>query len=315
MTTATRELIDPRKTFGAAVAARAERDERVVVLSADSGISSGFGDFRKNHSERYLEFGIQEHGVTGVASGLATTGRIPVFAAIAAFVTNRNYEAFRNDVAYMAQNVKIVGRNGGMTYSDLGPTHYSLEDYAVTRMLPGVVVLSPQDPGEIIGAVDAMLDHVGPVYMRIGGPLIPELFERRPFVIGQGRLIRQGRRATVVTTGTITQEVIPAVDELIGAGLDVDLIGMPTVEPIDAELILQSARATGLVITVEEHYVRGGLSTAVSEVIAAEGIPHHAIGLPHQHIVTGTYPELLRHYGLDRLALGDRLRLFLDSRR
>lgn len=315
MTSATATLVDPRKTFGAAVAARAELDERIVVLSADSGISSGFGDFRASHPERYLEFGIQEHGVTGFASGLATTGRIPVFAAIAAFVTNRNYEAFRNDVAYMQQNVKIVGRNGGMTYSDLGPTHYSLEDYALTRMLPGVVVLSPQDPGEIVGAVHAMLDHVGPVYMRIGGPLIPELFEPAPFVIGQGRVIREGGRATVVSTGTITPEVIAAVDALRESGVAVDLIGMPTVEPVDTELIRGSASATGLVITVEEHYVRGGLSAAVAEVVGQEGIRHVAIGLPHQHVVTGTYPELLRHYGLDRASLAERLMQIVAARR
>lgn len=298
-----RTLIDPRQTFGAAVARRAEDDERIVVLSADSGLSSGLGPFRESHPGRYLEFGIQEHGVTGVASGLATTGRIPVFAAIAAFVTNRNFEAFRNDVAYMGQNVKIVGRNGGMTYSDLGPTHYSLEDYALMRMLPGVTVLSPQDPDEIVGAVNAMLDHVGPVYLRIGGPLIPRLFEPAPFVIGQGRLLREGTRATVVTTGTVTVEVITAVDALHAEGIEVDLIGMPSIEPIDAELIGQSARRTGLVVTVEEHYVRGGLSGAVGELVGPEGIRHVAIGLPHHHVVTGTYEGLLRHYGLDALSL------------
>ncbi|MBC7173884.1 MAG: transketolase, partial [Polyangiaceae bacterium] len=135
MAAETPTLIDPRKTFGQAVTDLAASDDRVVVLSADSGLSSGFGSFRERYPDRYYEFGIQEHGTTGVAAGLATTGKIPVFAAIAAFVTNRNYEAFRNDIAYMGQNVKIVGRNGGITYSDLGPTHYSLEDYAIIRML------------------------------------------------------------------------------------------------------------------------------------------------------------------------------------
>ncbi|MEE1622863.1 transketolase family protein [Zafaria sp. Z1313] len=300
-------LIDPRKTFGEAVTSRAQNDDRIVVLSADSGVSSGFGTFKSRHPERYFEFGIQEHGVTGVASGLATTGRIPVFAAIAAFVTNRNYEAFRNDIAYMGQNVKIVGRNGGMTYSDLGPTHYSLEDYAIIRMLPGVVIISPQDPGEIRAAVDAMLTHEGPVYMRVGGPAIPDLFEEEPFVIGKGRSIRTGEKATVVTTGAVTAEAIHAVDLLAADGIGVDLIGMPTVEPVDAELITTSAARTGHVITVEEHYIRGGLSAAVSETIRHLGVRHDAIGLPHQHVITGTYSGLLQHYGLDAAGLHAKL--------
>ncbi len=304
-------LIDPRKTFGEAVTEFAEHDDRVVVLSADSGGSSGFGTFKNLHPDRYFEFGIQEHGVTGVAAGLATTGRVPVFAAIAAFVTNRNYEAFRNDVAYMGQNVKIVGRNGGMSYSDLGPTHYSLEDYAILRMLPGVVILSPQDPGEIRSAVEAMLNHTGPVYMRIGGPLIPELFPQEPFTIGKGRIIRPGDRATVISTGTVTGEAIQAADRLAAEGIQVELIGMPTVEPVDADLILSSAARTGHVITIEEHYVRGGLSAAVAETISHLAIRHDAIGLPHQHVTTGTYAELLKHYGLDAEGLYAQLQVRL----
>ena len=291
MAAETHTLIDPRKTFGQAVTDLAADDDRVVVLSADSGLSSGFGSFRERYPDRYYEFGIQEHGTTGVAAGLASTGKIPVFAAIAAFVTNRNYEAFRNDIAYMGQNVKIVGRNGGITYSDLGPTHYSLEDYAIIRMLPGVVVLSPQDPGEIREAAKAMIEHDGPVYMRIGGPSIPDLFPQAPFTIGEGRMIREGSRATVVTTGTITPEVVVAVQRLADDGIDVDLIGR--------------------VITVEEHYTRGGLSAAVGEALATSGIPVHAIGLPHEHIVTGTYPGLLARYALDAAGLDERIRLLV----
>lgn len=290
---------DPRKTFGAAVTSLAANDGRIVVLSADSGGSSGFGSFKELYPDRYFEFGIQEHGVTGVAAGLATTGRLPIFAAIAAFVTTRNYEAFRNDVAYMRQNVKIVGRNGGMTYSDFGPTHHSLEDYAIIRMLPGVVVLSPQDPGEIRSAVAAMIAHEGPVYMRIGGPLIPDLFPEEPFTIGRGRIIRDGERATLISTGTVTGEVIRAAEHLAREGIDVEVIGMPTVEPIDAELIVSSAARTGHVITVEEHYIRGGLSAAVAEAVGHLAVRHDSIGLPHQHITTGSYIDLLRHYGLD----------------
>ncbi|MEU1301655.1 transketolase family protein [Streptomyces shenzhenensis] len=304
---------DPRKTFGEAITDLAAHDDRVVVLSADSGTSSGFGRFQVEHADRYYEFGIQEHGVTGVAAGLASTGFIPVFAAIATFVTARNFEAFRNDLGYMRQNVKIVGRNGGMTYSELGPTHYSLEDFAITRMIPGVVVLAPQDPGEIRGAVRAMLAHDGPVYMRVGGPPIRHLFPAAPFEIGRGSLLRTGDRATVVSTGTITAEALEAVDALQAKGIGVELIGMPTVQPLDASLIRSSATRTGHVITVEEHYVRGGLSAAVAEATADLPIRRAAIGLPHEHITTGTYDGLLHRYELDAVGLTARISVLIDG--
>ena len=131
------KLTDPRKWFGKAVTDVAEHNDKIVVLSADSGNSSGFGEFAKAYPDRYFEFGIMEQGVTGIASGLATTGLIPVFAAIAPFVTSRNFEMFRNDLGYMQQNAKIVGRNGGFTYSDLGATHHSLEDYALQTISEG----------------------------------------------------------------------------------------------------------------------------------------------------------------------------------
>lgn len=141
--------MDPRKTFGKAVTQEAEKNEDIVVLSADSGKSSGFGEFIEKYPDRYFECGIMEQGVIGISSGLATTGKVPVFCAIAPFVTARPFEMFRNDLGYMNQNVKVVGRNCGITYSDLGATHHSLEDFAIVRMIPGVTILAPQDPYEI----------------------------------------------------------------------------------------------------------------------------------------------------------------------
>ena len=174
--------MDPRKTFGKAVTQEAEKNEDIVVLSADSGKSSGFGEFIEKYPDRYFECGIMEQGVIGISSGLATTGKVPVFCAIAPFVTARPFEMFRNDLGYMNQNVKVVGRNCGITYSDLGATHHSLEDFAIVRMIPGVTILAPQDPYEIEEAVKAMLSMNGPVYMRIGNPKIPVLFERVNFL-------------------------------------------------------------------------------------------------------------------------------------
>lgn len=307
-------LHDPRTTFGAAVTALAEQDERIVVLSADSGKSSGFGDFRARHPERYVETGIAEHGATGVAAGLATTGLKPVFCAIAAFVTCRSFEAFRNDVGYMRQDVKVVGRNGGFTYSDLGPTHHSLEDYAIIGAIPGVVVLAPLDAGQIVDASAAMLEHEGPVYMRIGASPLGDLVPRGSFEIGRAYPLRSGEAMTVVTTGYIAAEVVAAVDALREEGIEIDLIGMPTVSPLDAAAVLESVRRTGHVVTVEEHYPTGGLGARVAEVVAAEAAGRvDIVAVPHVHIGYGPYAELLAKHGLDAAGLTTRLRALHEA--
>ncbi|MCI1675346.1 MAG: transketolase family protein [Ancrocorticia sp.] len=307
------ELFDPRVLFGAEVAAVAETDPRVVVVSADSGKSSGFGPFMKVHPDRYVEAGIEEQGATGLAAGLATAGFTPVFCAIAPFVTCRNYEQFRNDVGYMAQNVKIVGRNGGMTYSDLGPTHHSLEDYALTRMIPGVTVLAPQDAGEIQGAVRAMLEFEGPVYMRIGASPVPKVFEPDSFVIGKGRHHRVGNDVTVITTGYESLEAITAAEVLAEHGVSVDLLCLGTVFPLDDGLILESVARTGRVVTIEEHYETGGLGGAVCELLAQKlPVPVDVIGVPHHFVHTGPYKELLASVGLDAASLAARILRFVN---
>jgi transketolase len=308
---------DPRKTFGSAVGEIAANDDRIVILSADSGGSSGFGAFMKEHPERYFEFGIQEQGVTGVASGLATMGLIPVFCAIAPFVTLRNYEQFRNDLGYMRQNVKIVGRNGGFTYSDLGSTHHSLEDYAVTRMIPGVTVLAPMDPHDLRGACKAMLEHEGPVYMRIGNSPIPEIAEPEEFVIGKARLLRPGSAVTVITTGYVAGDVVPAVDALRDSGLDVELLGLGTVWPLDEDAILASAAKTGHVITIEEHYEIGGLGGAVAELLSGRGVgvSLDRIGVPPSYVPTGPYADIQKSLGLDTASLQTRIADLAAARR
>lgn len=291
---------DPRKVFGKAVSDLARNDERIVLLSADSGKSSGFGEFMKEVPERYFEFGIAEQGAVGVAAGFATTGKIPVFCAIAPFVTARPYEMVRNDLGYMRQNGKIVGRNGGISYSDLGATHHSLDDFGLMRLIPGMVILCPQDPNEIRSAVKAMIEHEGPVYMRIGNPKIPNLFEEEPFVIGKGRKIREGGSVTVISTGVVTAAAMAAADKLAAKGIQVDLIGLPTVCPLDEEMILDSAKKTGRVVTVEEHYAYGGVGTMVSDLLAEKlPTPVKKLAIPNTYATSGPYDQILAYYGLD----------------
>ncbi|MDR1020843.1 MAG: transketolase family protein, partial [Synergistaceae bacterium] len=253
--------------------------------------------------------------VLGIASGLATTGKIPVFCAIAPFVTARPFEMFRNDIGYMRQNVKIVGRNSGVSYSDLGATHHSLEDFAITRMIPGVTVLAPQDPEEIVSAVNAMLACDGPVYMRIGNDPIPDLPIPRPFAIGKGQVIREGTDVSVISTGTLTGAVIAATEILENRGISARVVGMPTVYPIDHELICECARKTGLIVTVEEHYVIGGLGTIVQESVC-DGDLHakvRKLGLPYTYATSGPYRELMAHYGLDAKGIAESAASFVSA--
>ena len=309
-----RETKDPRSGFGEALLAAAERDGRILALSADSSSGSGMTPFRKRFPERHIEFGIMEQGVLGYASGLATIGWIPFVAAIAPFMTARPFEMFRNDLGYMRQNVKIVGRNAGLTYSDLGATHQSLDDVAILRTIPGVVVMCPGDPVEIRRAVDAAAGRAGPMYIRIGAPPIPVLHAQDvPFEIGKGILMMDGRDVTIIATGTALWRAFDAAEMLRSKGIKARLISMHTLKPIDRELIAAAARETSGIVTVEEHYLAGGLGSAVAEVLACEAPARlRMIGVNDQFAGNGPYDELLGLYGLRAEQIASTVEEFLS---
>ena len=290
----------PIKVFGEALLEVGTSNPRVVALSADSSSGSGLGPFKEKFPERHLEFGIMEQGVIGYAAGLATTGKIPFVAAIAPFVTARPFEMFRNDLGYMRQNVKVVGRCAGLTYSTLGATHQSLDDVAIIRTIPGVVVLNPGDPIEIKKAVHAAVAHAGPVYMKIGSPDMPMLHtEDLRFEIGRGIVMMSGGDITLIAAGTVLQRAFEAAILCFQAGINVRLISMPTIKPLDRNLVLAAARETGRIVTVEEHYLIGGLGGAVAELLAREyPVPVRMIGVDDQYASNGPYENLLGLYGL-----------------
>jgi len=174
------EMKSPREALGEALIEVAQKDDRVVTLSADSYGGSGLKPYKAKLPEKLLEFGIMEQGIIGIASGLATTGKIPFVVAITPFVTSRPFEMFRNDIGYMQQNVKVVGRCSGFTYSILGPTHYSLEDVAIIRAIPDVVILSPGDPTEVNKAIHAAVAYEEPMYIRVGNQPLPVYFDENP---------------------------------------------------------------------------------------------------------------------------------------
>ena len=309
------EMKDPRKTFGEAVIEAAEKNPDVVVLSADSSSGSGLGAFPSRFPDRHFEFGIMEQGVIGYASGLATTGKIPVFAAIAPFVTARPFEMFRNDLGYMDQNVKVVGRCAGLTYDQLGSTHHSIDDVAIIRTIPGVTVINPGDPVTIKKAVHAMIEHKGPCYLKIGSPKMPVLYpEDIDFKLGKGIVMHDGRDVTLIGTGTVLSKAVGAAKLLEEAGISVRLIDIHTIKPLDRDLILAAARETGRIVTVEEHFVAGGLGSAIAELCSQEyPVKMKMIGLPDQYASNGPYEELLRKYGLQSDQICETIIKFLNT--
>ena len=310
------DLKDPRKTFGEAVIEAAEKNPDVVVLSADSSSGSGLGDFPKKFPDRHFEFGIMEQGVIGFASGLATTGKIPVFAAIAPFVTARPYEMFRNDLGYMNQNVKVVGRCAGLTYDQLGSTHHSIDDVAIIRTMPGVTIINPGDPVTIKKAVHAMIKHTGPCYMKIGNQKMPVLYEEDiDFRLGKGIVVQDGSDVTLIGTGTVLSKAFAAARLLEESGISVRLIDIHTIKPLDRELILSAARETGRIVTVEEHFIAGGLGSAIAEICSQEyPVKMKMIGIGDFYASNGPYEELIGKYGLQPDQIKETVIKFLKNK-
>ena len=307
------EFKDPRKTFGDALTDAARENDNIIAISADSSSGSGLAPFQAEFPERHIEFGIMEQGIIGFSAGLATTGKIPFVVAIAPFVTSRPFEMFRNDLGYMRQNVKVVGRCGGLTYSDLGATHQSLDDIAIIRTIPGVTVINPGDPVDIVKAVHAAAKHIGPVYIKIGSPKMPVLMDPDyPFQIGKGVVMEDGNDITIIGTGTLLSKTVEAVQILKGKGIQPRLINIHTIKPLDRELILKAAVETGKIVTVEEGYLAGGLGGSIAELLATEHpVPMKMIGIDDQYADTGPYEELLRQCGFQGDQIAETVEHFL----
>jgi len=296
------QLKDPRKTFGEALIEVGEKYDNVVALSTDSCGGSGTVPFRERFPERFFEFGVMEQCAVGFASGLSLMGKIPFFVAIAPFVTARPFEMFRNDLGYMAQNVKVVGRSAGLAFSNLGPTHQSYDDVGIIRTIPGITIVAPGDPIEIKKAVHKACEYRGPMYIRIGSPMMPILFdEGYDFEIGKGVIMSEGRDVTIIGSGTVLSKAYYATQILKRDGISVRLINVHTIKPIDEEIIIKAAKETGRIVTVEEHSVVGGLGSAVAEVVSKEyPVSIKMIGINDKFPSTGLYEELLGLYGLQK---------------
>jgi transketolase len=259
-----------RDAFFSALTEVAERDKRVWALTGDLGIGL-FDEFCRVAPGRYLNVGIAEQALVGVAAGLAYAGQRPVAYSIAPFLTARAHEQVRVDVAIAHANVTLVGVGGGVAYGYLGPTHHGTEDIAVMRALPGMTVLAPGDPGEARRATEAALALDGPVYVRLGKNGEPDLLGDAPFVIGSAVTLADGGDVVLASTGPVLRQVLGAAARLERDDVHATVLHYGTVKPFDAEALTGAAARAGAVLTVEEHTIVGGLGSAAAEALAEAG--------------------------------------------
>lgn len=291
-----------RESFGETVTALAAEYPEIVVLDADLAAATKTGIFKKAYPERFFDCGIAECNMVGVAAGLATCGKIPFAASFAMFSAGRAFEQVRNSVGYPKLNVKIVGSHAGISVGEDGATHQCCEDIALMRTIPGMVILNPSDDIEAKAAVKAAYEHEGPVYMRFGRLAVPIINDRPDykFEIGKGVTLREGKDVAIIATGLCVSESLAAAEKLAADGIDVKVINIHTIKPLDEDLVVAAAKECGKVVTVEEHSVIGGLGSAVCETLSRKApTPVKTIGVQDCFGESGPAVALLEKYGLN----------------
>ena len=306
------EKIATRAAYGKALVELAEQYPELVVLDADLSGSTMSGSFAKAYPDRFYNMGIAEGNMIGVAAGLAACGKKPFANSFAMFAAGRAFEQVRNSVGYPHLNVKVVGSHGGLSVGEDGATHQCCEDFAVMRSIPGMVVCCPCDGPEMTAAVKALLDYEGPAYLRLGRLAVETVTDAIPgykFELGKGVTLREGRDVTVMAVGLMVQKALAAAELLAGEGIDVRVVDMHTVKPLDTELVLRCARETGCIVTTEEHNIVGGLGEAVCACVA-EGCPVPVLrhGVADVFGRSGKAEQVLEHYGLTAEGIADHCR-------
>lgn len=294
--------IATRESYGSELAAIGADYPNVVVLDADLTKSTKTNVFQKAFPERHINCGIAEANMAGIAAGLAATGKIPFMSSFAMFAAGRCYEQIRNSIGYPHLNVKIGATHAGVTVGEDGASHQCIEDIALMRVIPGMVVMNPSDDVEARACLRAAVEYEGPVYMRFGRSAVPVIndYPEYRFEIGKGTIIKEGKDVTIVATGVCVDSAIKASERLSAEGIDAEVINICTIKPLDGELIAASAKKTGKVVTVEEHSVIGGLGSAVCEALAELApTPVKKIGVQDRFGQSGTAEELMAVYGLD----------------
>jgi len=293
-------MIATRDAYGKTLVELGRENGKIVVLDADLSGSTKTALFAKEFPERFFNAGIAEANMVGMAAGLAAGGMLPFASTFAVFAAGRAFEQIRQSLAYPKLNVKIVATHGGITVGEDGGSHQSIEDLAIMRSLPNMTVLCPADGPETAAAIRAIAEYDGPVYVRLGRAKVPVVFpEDCDFSIGKGALLRDGNDLTFITTGLMTAQAMAAAEILAEENIDARVVHLGSIKPLDVDLVIQSARKTGAIVTAEEHSIIGGLGGAVCETVA-EGcpVPVERVGLRDVFGQSGTGDDLLVHYGL-----------------
>ncbi|MCQ9208386.1 MAG: transketolase family protein [Omnitrophica bacterium] len=297
------DLKATRDAFGEALLQLGRKNKKVVVLSGDLEDATRAEYFKKEFPDRFFNLGIAEQDILGTAVGLSLDGLIPFACSFAVFLTNRAYGILRISICYNRRNVKIIGSHSGLTVGADGATAQCLEDLAITRVLPNLVVLCPADAIQTKKATEAMAQICGPVYMRLGRvpyPIITK--ESETFEIGKANIMREGKDATIIGCGLMVSESLKAADMLCRENIEVRVINMHTIKPLDKDIIINSAKATKAIVTAEEHQINGGLGSAVSEVLVQEyPVVQEFIAVKDSFGESGDPQGLLKKYHLKDL--------------
>lgn len=294
--------IATRESYGKKLVELGKENKDIVVLDADLATATKTELFKKEFPDRFFDMGIAEQDMLSTAAGMATCGKIPFVSTFAVFAAGRAYDQIRNSICYPKLNVKICATHSGISVGEDGATHQMLEDIGVMRGLPNMTVLSVSDDIETKWAVEEILKINGPVYLRLGRLASPVIYEEnQKFEIGKGIQIGDGRDATVIATGLMVSEAIKAKEELEKNGINIRVVDMHTIKPIDKELIIKCAKETKRIITIEDHSVIGGLGTAVCEVLADEyPCKVTRLGMKDTFGKSGKAEKLLEYFGLDK---------------
>ena len=294
------EKIATREAYGNALAEFGEKYD-FVVLDADLAAATKTGVFKKKFPERFFDCGIAEGNLISVSAGLAAAGKIPFASTFAMFAAGRAFEQIRNSVGYPHLNVKIGATHAGITVGEDGATHQCLEDIATMRTIPGMTIVNPADAVEARAAVEAAILHNGPMYLRFGRMAVPVIYDKATykFELGKGVKMTDGTDVTIVATGIMVDMALTAAELLKAEGISARVVNIHTIKPLDKELIIDSAKATGAIVVAEEHNIIGGLGSAVAEAVC-EGcpVPVTRVGVEDQFGRSGKVPPLLEMYGL-----------------
>ena len=308
------QKIATREAYGKALAEFGAQYPNLVVLDADLANATKTNTFQKAFPERHIDCGIAECDMMGIAAGLSTVGKIPFASSFAMFAAGRAYEQVRNSIGYPHLNVKIGATHAGITVGEDGASHQCLEDIALMRVIPGMVVINPCDAVEARAAVQAALEYVGPVYLRFGRAAVPVINDNDnyKFEIGKGVLLREGTDVTIVATRICVPEALEAAEKLAADGISAEVINIHTIKPLDEELIIKSAKKTGKVVTAEEHSIIGGLGGAVCEVLSEKApTPVCRIGMNDIFGESGSAGALVAKYGLDAEGIYGKVKAFV----